>query len=536
MMPNPGDDGIGATATEEGHRGALGAAVRVILRNAAASWAGYLINIAIAFFLTPFVLRSLGDVRYGIWAIVMSLTGYYGLLDLGFRFGLTQYLARYLAVKDFKALNQTASTGLLVLGSCGLLVVLGSLGLAAAFPHWWKLSPDNRYEAQCAIVLVGAGFAVQLTFFVYSSVFNATQRQDLANAIALATRVFTAVATVLVLRAGYGLPALALVIALGNVFEYLLRIPVAYKILPELRIRLSNASLKHARAFSAFGAASVLIQIGNRLIFYSDALVIGAAMPTAALAPFTLASGLVTYFADLFTPIGWVLSPAFAAMNAKGETGNLRVLYVESTRVMALAVGVIGVVLAFAANPFFRLWVGPGYLEQNAFGSASLIFVTLLVAAAANATQRAGHQVFLGFMQPWQLARFVAGEAAVNLCLSIALVRPMGLMGVALGTMVPALFFNCLIVPRAACRMAGTPFAAYLRRVFCRPLFAALLTVVAGLAFQRAVPDAGWGVLLARGALIGVVGVIAAVAVGMTSEDRLRLVWGPLGRLRSRPG
>ncbi|MGH9601249.1 MAG: hypothetical protein ACRD24_02570 [Terriglobales bacterium] len=32
-----------------------------------------------AFFLTPFVIRSLGDHSYGLWLLVAGFIGYYGL-------------------------------------------------------------------------------------------------------------------------------------------------------------------------------------------------------------------------------------------------------------------------------------------------------------------------------------------------------------------------------------------------------------------------------------------------------------------------
>ncbi len=71
--------------------------LRTIARNIISNWVGYAINAVVIFFLTPFVLHSLGDTRYGIWILVNGLTGYFGLLNLGLSGGTTQYLTRYLA-------------------------------------------------------------------------------------------------------------------------------------------------------------------------------------------------------------------------------------------------------------------------------------------------------------------------------------------------------------------------------------------------------------------------------------------------------
>ena len=55
---------------------------KIIARNVTANWLGFAVHAAVTFFLTPFVLAELGEVRYGLWCLVIGLTGYYGLFDL----------------------------------------------------------------------------------------------------------------------------------------------------------------------------------------------------------------------------------------------------------------------------------------------------------------------------------------------------------------------------------------------------------------------------------------------------------------------
>ena len=74
---------------------------RTLVRNIASNWAGYAVHVAVAFFLNAVCYSSLwGETRYGIWTLVIGITGYYGLLDLGVASGMTQYLTRYLAAND----------------------------------------------------------------------------------------------------------------------------------------------------------------------------------------------------------------------------------------------------------------------------------------------------------------------------------------------------------------------------------------------------------------------------------------------------
>ncbi len=54
-----------------------------LLINALSSWAGLGVNIVVGLLLLPFVVAKLGQTGYGVWMLVGSIIGYYGLLDLG---------------------------------------------------------------------------------------------------------------------------------------------------------------------------------------------------------------------------------------------------------------------------------------------------------------------------------------------------------------------------------------------------------------------------------------------------------------------
>src|ERR1700720_1996762 len=94
-----------------------------ILKNVASSWAGLAVNVAVGFFLSPFILHRLGDDAFGLWVLIFSLTGYYGLFDFGIRSSLIRYVSKYTATKDYDRLNQVLNTSLFSY-SCLAVVLL----------------------------------------------------------------------------------------------------------------------------------------------------------------------------------------------------------------------------------------------------------------------------------------------------------------------------------------------------------------------------------------------------------------------------
>ena len=78
-----------------------------ITRNAVANFAGFAATVAVTFFLTPFVIGSLGEVRYGVWTLMLSVTGYYGVLDVGLRGGGSSDAKRQAATTEQEDSRQT---------------------------------------------------------------------------------------------------------------------------------------------------------------------------------------------------------------------------------------------------------------------------------------------------------------------------------------------------------------------------------------------------------------------------------------------
>src|SRR5260370_8415448 len=81
-----------------------------VLRAVATSWLAVLANAVVGFLLTPYVLHHIGDVEFGLYTLVTSLTGYYGLFDLGVRSAVLRFVSRALALNDREEINRVVAS------------------------------------------------------------------------------------------------------------------------------------------------------------------------------------------------------------------------------------------------------------------------------------------------------------------------------------------------------------------------------------------------------------------------------------------
>jgi len=506
--------------------------LRILVRNAASNWMGYVVQAVVAFFLTPFVLHSLGDARYGIWALVIGLTGYYGLLDLGFRSGITQYMTRHLAAGDFARLNRTASTAFVALAVCGAAVFCLALVVSFLAPIVFTIPPEAVREARWAVVVIGGSMAFQFVCFPFSAVFTATQRYDITSAIGVSTRLLGAAATFAALKLGYGLVGLSVVNAAADLLGYSIRWRVAYRLIPELSISFRLANWQSFWPMTSYGIWALLINGAYQLKSQTSVLVIGLFMPIAAIAPFALVAGLMGYFDRLFVPIAMVFYPAATQLDARNEVEPLRTMYCMGSRVLLMLSITAGIIGAFWATDFFRLWVGSEYVEHSRYSSVALLFWILVPGAALAAGQLIGNQIFYATRNQRQIGLLLATEAVIGLTMSVCLISSLGLMGVAIAATVPTLLFRTVVNPLMLCRLLGIPGLTYFRRAFLRPLTIGVVLACLLAIFRHYTPPAGsWGELLAHGAVAVALAALPLLFIGIDRSERRRFVFQPFARI-----
>jgi peptidoglycan biosynthesis protein MviN/MurJ (putative lipid II flippase) len=117
------------------------------------------------------------------------------------------------------------------------------------------------------------------------------------------------------------------------------------------------------------------------------------------------------------------------------------------------------------------------------------------------------------------MAMISAVEAALNLCLSVALVKffNMGIYGIAVGTAVPCLVMTGLVLLIQACRRTGVGAPFFLQATTLRWVLASGLLLPLGWLICHYVHEAGWGMFWVRACLM----VLCYLPIG------LLLVLGP---------
>jgi len=427
--------------------------------NALSNWASLFVHIAVGFFLTPFVISHLGKSGYGIWVLVGSFIGYYGLLNLGVESAITRYIARYSAQNDTKSLNETANTALVMFCITGLLAIVLSFLVAEPLSRFFKVTPEHFTEFKQIIWVLGISTGLSFPSGVFGAMVTARERYVAVNIVNILVTLLRTGLTVVILLAGHGLAGIAYPTLAATVVSIIAFVLLSKKVVPEFHIQPSLASKANLKMLLVYGGITTVLVVTDILRFKIDSIVIGRMIGMSEVGIYGVAALLIQYMLKVVVAGMGVLNPRFAALDGAGKQQELQSTFLRSLSVSSFIACGIGLMALLFGRSFIFLWVGSDF-ETTVF-----VLWILAVAWVFDLAQNPGIGLMYSLNQHRYYAAATLVEATANVLLSILLARNYVIVGVAFGTAIPMVFMKVFIQPIYVSRIAKISIKLYLKAI-----------------------------------------------------------------------
>jgi O-antigen/teichoic acid export membrane protein len=454
-------------------------ALPTTLRNVFSNWGGFVFSAVVNFLLAPFVLRHLGSSLYGISVLIMSITGYLGLLDLGVRGAMTRYMAKFHALSEHQEASRFTSAALYVFGAGGILAIILSLVLAA-FAGSFPVPGMSSGWTQVLIVLGGINVAASLLSGVFSGIPMALQRFDQVNAISISSTLLRALLIVLVLSEGGGLIALVCVQLVYTVAATVASAWVTLRLYEQLRIRFEFFTGPHVSLILSFSVYSFSLLVFDTGIMYLNSVVLGTFQSAQLVTYFWIAASLINYSRSLVSGISKTSTPVASALDARGDTAGLRRTLLSGASYATLVVLPIAVTFAMRGRSFIGLWMGWDYAEL----SGRVLWI-LTLGLAFSASSQVALAIMLGISKHRAVAPAFLIQALCILLASLATVRRYGVVGVAWSTTIPYLAVSLFFWPLYLRKTLQIQLPESIYSIWVKPALACLPFGLCTLALER---------------------------------------------------
>jgi O-antigen/teichoic acid export membrane protein len=399
-----------------------------IIKNTLYNTIGKFWGILVVLFLTPYMVNRLGVEGYGIWALITSLVGYIGFLDLGVGGSYARYMSKYYTQKDYTKINQVINTGFLF--CLGLAFILIPLALFFTKPLliFLKLNPSAYPEIGFVFFWGVVIFSLSNATFVFGSVQTGLQRMELTNIVSVILTFPYALGVILFLELGYGLKGLMILVGIMWILQTLVNFFIAQKILPGFSFNPFLFKRKMFAELLRFGIKLQISRLSHLVSFQVDKLLITYFLSVGMVTFYDLGAKVTDTIRKLPLLLVSALVPASAEIFAKGDKEGLSRLYFRGSKYLFAVSAPLFLFILVCSDLIVNVWVGPKYqLASSVIRILSIGYFFNLITGVASS-------LALGVGKPEFEMKYGILMSILNFSLSLILIIKFGFYGVLVGT------------------------------------------------------------------------------------------------------
>ncbi len=424
--------------------------------NAISNWSVLVINVGIGFFLTPYLIRHLGNGGYGIWTLANSFVGYYGLLNLGVSSAITRYIALHTAQKNTRQLNQVASTTLAMFTTTAILALIISFVLAEWAADYFNVIQTQRYEFKTTIRILGLTTSISFIYNVFGAIVAAREHYVAINISTAIFSITRALAIVSLINSGFGL----LGVAYSTLFISFLQIITKFLLFryfaSDIKFKITYITGITLKTLIGYGGITSVITLADIIRLNLDSFIIGKFLNMDAVGIYGIAALIIRYMLNAISAGISVLSPRFSRLDGSGQSQEIKRVLLRALEI-ASAISFAMTFFAVAFGPkFIQLWAGQEYSE------AGVVLILISLAYAFDLCQSPSISLMYALNKHKYYALYTIFEAIANALLSILLVHKYGIIGVAIGTAIPMFIMKCFVMPIYVSRIFNLNLGEYL--------------------------------------------------------------------------
>jgi len=452
--------------------------------NAATNYGRMLVQIAVFAVLTPYIIGKIGKPDFGLWSTVISWLGLLALLDLGLGTGAMKYVAECHGAGDIEKRNRILSTLAAVYLAITAASVLGVTALAVCFDHLNELTPGEHGKASALLWILAIRFVfLALPLSLFRNALFGEQRIYLINVLQIISTVVYAGGSWLVLFLGYGVVALAWVNLAAMLLEYFGYMWFAYRKMAGLRLAYELVDKRLLKQTASFSSAQFLINVASLVLLKTDTIIASAFFPFKVVAIYALALKVAEQSYLLAKQFTNLLAPLAAQLKGKAEEIKVRFIFVNCTKFAMAPCMLLTVATYVAGSEALAFW-----FHDPEFKAAGTILMVLLTAMTVGMAELTSSAVLSMTGHHRVTAWAAVAEVFVNVGLSVALVRPLGLVGIAVGTLATSVFIGLGVTVRRACELHGVTYWSYVVRALAPAILPGAVQFALTLALKNWAP------------------------------------------------
>lgn len=488
-----------------------------LIINMSANFVSFGISMLISFFLSPYIVKTVGVEANGFVTLANNFVAYAGLITIALNSMAGRYITISVAQGDEaetnKYFNSVFYANLVIaafLTVAGCLVVF-FLDKLINVPV--SILPDVRLLfiflfLNCILSIVGSVYFVAT--FARNMLYLESLRNIEANiARALCIIGLFALGSPHVYYVGIG----SLV---SGVYVLIRNVQYTKKLLPQVHIRRKCFDIGAVLKIMASGIWNTINRLGQILIDGMDLLITNLFVDATSMGVLGLAKTVPNLISSLMGSIVNVFSPNYTILFAQGRYEELVKQIKRSMKIMGIITNLPIIVLIVCGQDFFKSW-------QPTMDAASLQILSLLTVGclifSGGINCLYGVFTVVNKIKVNSLVVLAGGAVSTVIVLILVNVTDLGVYAVAGVSTVISILRNLLFTAPYGAKCLNQKWFTFYPDIF-NPVVYVVISSLIGFVAVVHVPFAGWIGFFLKAGIVGSLALLVGLCVLLSQEDR----------------
>ena len=469
-------------------------------RNAATNYLSTIFRMAAGVVLFRLMFQHLKMEQFGYYSLLWSLFGYAILLDFGLGFSVQKTVAQKSVTGDIASINRLVSTIFWTFTVLAAALLAAFMIIRPWFLVWIKVSPANMPEFGAAYLVFFAAMAVNFPMALFPEMLRGLHRLDIVNWTLIAAQAVNLALMITGLYLHWSFPMIVFISVATTAAPNLAAFFLARAYLHGLSLHPRNFHFPEVRGVLSFSLVAYLITFTNLIMLRADQGVISFTIGVTFVTVYQVGYKAAEMFGLFSKQVQEALSPAAAHLGGKNDHHGVCELLFRSSRFTILLTTPLYALCAAYLEPIIKVLSGLKYVEPSTFWAGQALLLATYSSMLTNSCPKRV-LVMCGWERP--LLKASAVDAALNLILSAILVYRLGVLGVAIGTLIPTVLVGWFWMVPLTAKFAKCSYGHVLRE-FLLPVLVPIAGSVVVLAALLAIFQAPAGFIGCawRGALV----------------------------------
>jgi len=337
------------------------------------------ISNVVGIFMTPFIIKMLGDSEYGLFALIGAFVGYLSILDLGLTNAIVRFVAQYRTQNDKKGEeNFLAISLLLYITISTAVVLLGSIMYLNAETLFGDTLTNNQMvKAKTMLLIFIFNIAITLPGGVFTGICNGYERFVFPRLLNICKYILRTVLVIVILYKGADALGLVILDSIINIAFIGSTIFYAFFKL-KVKIKLHSFNISFLKEIFGYSIWIFVFGMVYQFQWRTGQVILGTTTSTVIVAIYSVGVTLGLYFLTFGNVINGLILPK--AVKSIYNNSSAAVLTKEMIRISRITMIVLFYILGgflILGKEFILLWVGETYLE--AWSVAFLIMIAYVM-------------------------------------------------------------------------------------------------------------------------------------------------------------